>query len=148
MSATALYLWHHHVVWICFIKDWYLLSNMFLLLSAFDVGNWYVLSCDNCYGLCVNDMHLQDLDDMEDDILGSLSTKKKNSARQPLSKTLPSKSSLSAGSSGQSAPKSSALKKDTFNINDILADDGKDFDSILSGRCFQWQKMLMLLSSG
>ena len=68
---------------------------------------------------------------MDDDILGSLSTKKKSNAKQPLSKTLPAKSSLATGKSTASKPKSS------FNIDDIMGDDGTDFDSILASKYWE-----------
>ena len=65
---------------------------------------------------------------MEDDILGSLSTKKKSAvSKQPMSKTLPAKSTLSTN-------KPATKSKATFNIDDIMADDSTNLDSILASK--------------
>lgn len=77
---------------------------------------------------------MQGLDDMEDDILGSLTTKKKPAAaakKPSLSQTMPAKSSLASGK-GAAKP---AASKPKFDINDIMGDDGGDnFDSFLSSK--------------
>ena len=68
---------------------------------------------------------------MEDNILGSL-TKKKTTSKQPaLSQTMPAKSSLATGKGTASR---AAAAKPEFDINDIMADDGDNFDSVLASK--------------
>lgn len=63
---------------------------------------------------------------MDDDILGSLTTKKK-----PLSQTLPAKTS-----DAKKPPTPSSASKSKFSIDDIMGDDGDNLDSILSSSEF------------
>ena len=85
---------------------------------------YVILTKNVCY------VHVQGLDDMEDDILGSL-TKKKTTSKQPaLSQTMPAKSSLATGKGTASR----AAAKPKFDINDIMADDGDNFDSVLASK--------------
>lgn len=74
---------------------------------------------------------------MDEDIFGSLSTKRKTSKpAQPLSTTLPSKSSLAASKPAGSKTKGS------FNIDDIMGDDGMDFDAIPASKCIYFSNRL------
>ncbi|KAF6020468.1 hypothetical protein EB796_021226 [Bugula neritina] len=64
------------------------------------------------------------LDDLDNDIFGSLNSKKKPVAKQPALKKTPATSSSA----------SKEVKKSSFNIDDIMGGDDDDLDTLLSGR--------------
>lgn len=82
----------------------------------------------------------QGLDDMEDDILGSLRKKTPPAPKQPaLSQTVPAKSSFASGKNavGKAKPK--------FDIDDIMADDGDNFDSMFASKLIVLNKAVLYL---
>lgn len=63
------------------------------------------------------------MDDLDNDIFGSLNSKKKPVAKQPALKKTPATSSSA----------SKEVKKSSFNIDDIMGGDDDDLDTLLSG---------------